>query len=211
MIDQINIFKSQDIIMGTQFTSKDKNKILKSIRKKYKKVSKTPDGLFKYPTGRAGLEALQYDNELIRNLPEFCGVGNPFSLGPINEGEKVLDIGCGAGIDTMVAVMMTGPSGKAVGIDAISEMLEKARVNLSMTELKNISFHEASAENLPFPNREFDVVISNGVLNLVPNKPKALAEVLRVLKPEGRLMIADQILIGELPKEKKQILKSWSQ
>jgi ubiquinone/menaquinone biosynthesis C-methylase UbiE len=141
----------------------------------------------------------------------FCGVGNPFSLGPINEGEKVLDIGCGAGIDTMVAVMMTGPSGKAVGIDAISEMLEKARVNLSMTELKNISFHEASAENLPFPNREFDVVISNGVLNLVPNKPKALAEVLRVLKPEGRLMIADQILIGELPKEKKQILKSWSQ
>jgi SAM-dependent methyltransferase len=202
--------------MEAQFTSKDKNKILKSIRKKYKKVSKSPDGLFKYPTGRAGLEALQYDNELILKLPEFvaasfCGVGNPFSLGLINEGETILDIGCGAGFDTMIAAMLTGHSGKVVGIDMISEMLERAKENLSFTDLKNVTFHEASAENLPFPNGEFEVVISNGVLNLVPEKPKALAEVFRVLKPEGRLMIADQILTGELPKEKKQILKSWSQ
>jgi SAM-dependent methyltransferase len=202
--------------METQFTSKDKNKILKSIRKKYKKVSKTPDGLFKYPTGRAGLEALQYDNELILKLPEsvaasFCGVGNPFKLGPVNEGEAVLDIGCGAGVDILLAAMMSGHSGKAVGIDVIPKMLERARKNLSLTELRNITFQEASAENLPFANEEFDVVMSNGALNLVADKPKALAQIFRVLKPEGRLMIADQILIGELPKGKKQILKSWSQ
>ncbi len=202
--------------METQFTSKDKNKIRKAIRKKYKKVAGSPDGLFKYPTGRTGLETLQYSDELIHKLPEsvaasFCGVGNPFTLGSINEGETVLDIGCGAGVDTIVAALMTGPSGGVVGIDMISEMLEKAKENLSFTGLKNVSFHEGTAENLPFPNEEFDVVISNGVLNLVPDKPKALAEVFRVLKPEGRLMIADQILIGELPKEKKQLLKSWSQ
>ena len=111
----------------------------------------------------------------------------------------------------MIAAMMTGPSGRVFGTDIISAMLERAKENLSFTDLKNVTFHEASAENLPFPNGEFDVVISNGVLNLVPEKPKALAEVFRVLRAEGRLMIADQILIGELPKEKKQILKSWSQ
>lgn len=202
--------------MEIQFTSKDKNKIQKAIRKKYKNVARSPDGLFKYPTGRAGLEALQYDNDLVQNLPvsvaaSFCGIGNPFTLGPIHGSESVLDIGCGAGVDTMIAAMMTGSSGKAVGIDVIPEMLEKARDNLSTTELKNIAFHEASAERLTFPDEEFDVVISNGVINLVPDKPKALEEVLRVLKPQGRLMIADQILIGELPREKKQILKSWSQ
>jgi ubiquinone/menaquinone biosynthesis C-methylase UbiE len=106
---------------------------------------------------------------------------------------------------------MSGPSGKAVGIDVIPKMLERARINLSLTELRNITFQEASAESLPFANGEFDVVMSNGALNLVPDKPKALSEVFRVLKPERRLMIADQILIGELPQEKKQILKSWSQ
>jgi SAM-dependent methyltransferase len=202
--------------MEIQFTSKDKSKIQKAIRKKYKKVAKNPDGLFKYPTGRAGLEALQYDHEFILELPEsvaasFCGVGNPFKLGPVNEGEAVLDIGCGAGVDIFLAAMMSGHSGTAVGIDVIPNMLERARTNLSLTELKNISFHEASAENLPFPDAEFDVVMSNGALNLVPDKPQALAEIFRVLKPEGRVMIADQILIGELPKEKKQILKNWSQ
>jgi SAM-dependent methyltransferase len=202
--------------MEAQFSSKDKNKILKSILKKYKKVARNPDGLFKYPTGRAGLEALQYDNELILKLPEsvaasFCGVGNPFTLGPVNQGDAVLDIGCGAGVDTLLAALMSGPSGKAVGIDVIPKMLERARINLSLTELRNITFQEASAESLPFANGEFDVVMSNGALNLVPDKPKALSEVFRVLKPERRLMIADQILIGELPQEKKQILKSWSQ
>jgi SAM-dependent methyltransferase len=201
--------------MDAFLTSTDTKKIHKAIRKKYKKVAKNPTGLFKYPTGRAGLEALQYTSELIDALPEavtdsYCGVGNPFALGPIDQGEAVLDIGCGSGVDAIFAAMMTGPSGKIVGIDATPEMLNRAKKNLAFTDLKNVAFEAAGADNLPFADQKFDVVISNGAFNLVTDKPKALSEVFRVLKSRGRLMVADQILIGELPKEKKQIIKSWS-
>lgn len=202
--------------MENQFTLKDKKKITAGIQKKYAKVAASPEGLFKYPTGQAGLKALQYDSAQIEALPDavaafYCGVGNPFSLGSVNEGESVLDIGCGAGVDTIFAAMMTGPGGKVVGIDQVSEMLERATENLSLTDFKNVTLKEGSAENLPFSDQEFDVVISNGVFNLVSDKAKGLSEVYRVLKPEGRLMIADQVLTGELPREKKQIIKSWSQ
>ena len=201
--------------MDAFLTGTDRKKIYKAIHRKYKKVAKNPTGLFKYPTGRAGLEALQYPSKLINALPEavtdsYCGVGNPFSLGPIDQGEAVLDIGCGSGVDAIFTAMITGPSGKVVGIDLTPEMLKRAKENLSLTELKNITFEEAGADNLPFADQNFDVVISNGALNLVPDKSMALSEVFRVLKPGGRLMLADQILIGELPKEKKQIIKSWS-
>jgi SAM-dependent methyltransferase len=201
--------------METEFSVKEKDKIYKGIRKKYKQVAKKPDGLFKYPTGKAGLEALQYDSEIIQALPEtiiasFCGVGNPFTLGVIRERESVLDIGCGAGVDTIFAAKMTGPKGKVVGIDLLPEMLQRAEENLILANLDNVTYKKASSDKLPFPDNNFDVAISNGVFNLVPDKPGALSEALRVLKPNGRLLIADQILVGELPKEKKQIIKSWS-
>ena len=201
--------------MQTEFKPKERSKIEKGIRKKYKKVAQNPTGLFKYPTGRAGLEALQYPSEPIKALPEavtdsYCGVGNPFALGPLNQGAAVLDIGCGSGVDAIFAAMVTGPSGKVTGIDVTPQMIKRAKENLAFTDLKNVTFEEAAADNLPFADQDFDVVISNGAFNLVPDKPKALSEVFRVLKPRGRLMIADQILIGELPKEKKQIIKTWS-
>ncbi len=201
--------------MKNQLTSQDRKRIEEGIRGKYTKVSDSPEGLFQYPTGRAGLEALNYDSELIQALPDsavasYCGVGNPFTLGVIRKGEAVLDIGCGAGIDTIVAAMMVGPAGTVVGIDMVPEMLARARENLRMTDLKNVIFEEAYGEKLPFADGGFDVVISNGVFNLIPDKAKALSEVVRVLKPGGRLMMADQILVGELPSEIKARVASWA-
>jgi len=201
--------------MKNQLTSQDRKRIEEGIRGKYTKVSDSPEGLFQYPTGRAGLEALNYDSELIQALPDsavasYCGVGNPFTLGVIRKGEAVLDIGCGAGIDTIVAAMMVGPAGTVAGIDMVPEMLARARENLRMTDLKNVIFEEAYGEKLPFADGGFDVVISNGAFNLIPDKAKALSEVVRVLKPGGRLMMADQILVGELPSEIKARVASWA-
>ena len=106
---------------------------------------------------------------------------------------------------------MTGPTGKVVGIDLMPEMLQRAKENLSLVNLDNVTYEEASSDKLSFPAENFDVITSNGVFNLVPYKAKALSEVFRVLKPGGQLMIADQILIGELTKDRKQIIKSWPQ
>jgi SAM-dependent methyltransferase len=200
--------------MEIELSFQDKKRIEQSIRQKYNKVATSPEGLFQYPTGLAGLKALYYDPELIQALPDtvaasYCGVGNPFTLGPIREGEAVLDIGCGAGVDTILAGEMVGPSGKAVGVDVVPEMLERAIENLNGTSLTNVTFREASAQDLPFADETFDVVISNGVFNLVPDKLRALAEAFRVLKPNGRLTIADQLLTGDLPDDMKPRIESW--
>ncbi len=194
----------------------DLKKIEAGIRDKYIKVANSPEGLFGYPTGQPGIEAQRYDPNLVGALPQevissYCGVGNPFSLGQINKGDVVLDIGCGAGVDTFFAAMMTGPTGKAVGIDIVPEMLRRAKLNMEMTDLKNVSFKIVSEEYLPFVDAEFDVVISNGAINLIPDKGKLLKEILRVLKPAGRLMLADQVAIGSVNKDMKARLANWFQ
>lgn len=201
--------------MVTELTGQDKQQIEASIRAKYGKVAVTPGGQFRYPIGRAGLVALGYDPEIIKALPEpvaasYCGVGNPFILGPVREGEAILDLGCGAGVDAIIAAKLVGPSGAVTGIDLVPEMLAKAKENARLAEVDNIVFRESSAEQLPFPNNSFDVVISNGVFNLVVDKIKALGEVFRILKPGGRLMLADQVLSGELPKDTKTLVEKWA-
>ncbi len=195
-------------------TASDRENITEGIRQKYVHVATSPEGSFKYPTGRSGMEGLDYPPEALAELPEpaissYCGVGNPFSLGPVLKGDNILDVGCGGGVDTMTAGMLAGTGGKSVGIDMTHEMVGRARKNLAATKLSNVSFEEASAEDLPFENSSFDVVISNGVLNLVVDKIKAFSEIYRVLKPDGRLIIADQIRTGEPPVDKEQMVKSW--
>ena len=194
--------------MENELTCQDKQRIEESIRQKYLKAAVSPEGLFQYPTGRAGLQALDYAPDMVRDLPEavaasYCGVGNPFILGPIREGEAILDIGCGAGVDSIIAAGLVGPSGSVTGIDVVPEMLARASENARLAGLANVAFRESSAEQLPFPDNSFDLVISNGVFNLVVDKVQALGEVFRVLKPAGRFMLADQVLAGELPKETK--------
>ncbi|MBA4395124.1 MAG: methyltransferase type 11 [Desulfobacca sp.] len=197
-----------------EITTEDQKKIGQGIREKYARVADSPQGLFRYPTGRAGLETLGYDPEIMKTLParvldSFCGVGNPFRLGPVSEGLTVLDIGCGGGLDCLVAARMAGPEGKVVGLDFSSEMISRAKENLQASDLTNVTFLVWSGEPLPFPENSFDRVISNGVFNLIPDKPKALQEVFRVLKPEGRLMMADQILTGEAPRDHQARIESW--
>jgi len=201
-------------MMEFRLSFQDGKRIEESIRGKYVKVAKSPEGLFKYPTGREGLEALMYDPEMIRSLPDqvassYCGVGNPFALGSIEKGEKVLDIGCGAGTDTILAAMMVGPTGSATGIDMVPEMLTRARQNLRRMGLKNVEFRETSGEELPAPDNSLDVVISNGVFNLIPDKGKAVSEVFRVLKPGGRLLMADQAFVGEQDQSAAARVDNW--
>ncbi len=206
--------KASDSVRNN-LTSEDRERIKEGITEKYVKVAISPEGNFKYPTGRAGLEAQNYDPEILNALSEevlasYCGVGNPFSLASIRRGEKVLDIGCGAGVDSIIAATMAGPEGKVVGVDLIPEMLEQARENLKKTSLENVTFQEASAEELPFPEETFNVAISNGVFNLVPDKEMALKEVIRVLKPDGRFLIADQVLTTSQPADAKSMVETWA-
>ena len=201
--------------MKPEFNSDERKRIQESIQEKYKGVAISLEGKFSYPTGRAGLEGQKYDPEILNALPEdvlasYCGVGNPFSLGPVNKGEAVLDIGCGAGVDTLVAAIMVSPEEGVVGLDLIPEMLNRARINLEKTSLKNVTLQEGSAEQLPFPDEAFDVIISNGVFNLIPDKEKALREVFRVLKSSGRFLLADQILMGEMPADTESTVANWS-
>ena len=202
--------------MESQITIDDLKKIESGINEKYAKVATSPEGQFKYPTGSKGLEALNYDKALTEKLPNevassYCGVGNPFSLGKINQGEQVLDIGCGAGVDTILAAIIVGPKGSVIGVDIVSEMIARAESNLRMMDLDNVKFQRISGENLPFSDDTFDVVISNGVINLIPDKEAAMSEIIRVLKPAGRLMVADQIAAGSVQKDMKVRLANWFQ
>jgi len=192
----------------------DKENITKSILEKYAKAAVSMEGSFRYPTGAPALRMLGYEEAILSLLPEpvqatYCGVGNPFSMGAIDPGMAVIDIGCGAGVDTLVAALIVGAEGKAVGIDMTPEMIECANKNLNQMKLRNVSFYQASAEQLDFPPESFDVAISNGALNLVVNKERALAEIYKVLKPGGRLMVADQVLVGEPPQSIKGMVASW--
>jgi arsenite methyltransferase len=189
--------------------------LLKSeIKKTYAAVSQEPEKDFIFPTGRAWAEDLGYPTELER-VPDFvtesfAGVANPFSLGRLEPGERVLDLGSGAGTDSLVAALMVGPEGSLTGIDMTPEMVEKARAGAAALGLENASFVEGEAETLPFPEESFDVVISNGVIDLIPDKNAVFAELYRVLAPGGRIQLADVTIQQPVSEEGRRKIDLWT-
>ena len=186
-----------------------------AVRKRYDAVARSHQPQFSYPTGREGLLKLGYEKAFIDSLPasvaeSFCGVGNPLMAGEIRPGENLLDVGCGAGVDIIRLAGMTGPEGKVYGVDLTVSMVDRAIDNIRNMEIGNARAEEAFAESLPFQDETFDVVTSNGVLNLSPKKRECLAEIRRVLKPGGRLYIADMILEKETSAESGCDLDAWS-
>ena len=189
--------------------------LLKSeIKKTYSSVSQEPERDFIFPTGRAWAEDLGYPAELA-TVPEtavesFAGVANPWTMGRLALGERVLDLGSGAGTDSLVAAQMVGEQGRVVGIDMTPEMLAKARAAAAEMGAANVEFVEAEAEHLPFPDGSFDVVISNGVIDLIPDKDAVFAELFRVLAPGGRIQVADVTIQNPVSDEGRRNIDLWT-
>ena len=185
-----------------------------AIRTEYAQVAADPSQGFHFHTGRRLARILGYDDAWFDGVPEgsiasFAGTGNPFSLGMLGAGERVVDVGCGAGIDSLVAARMVGPSGEVVGVDMTPAMLDRARASAQLGGFSNVHFHQGLAESLPVETGWADVVISNGVLNLFPDKYAGLQEMARVLKPGGRLQIGDILVQKSLGQKAKLDIDLW--
>jgi arsenite methyltransferase len=193
----------------------DTKSLRKVIQDEYKQVAEQPDKGFHFHTGRPLTKIVGYKEEWLTGVSElsiesFAGTGNPFAMGDMAAGEKVVDVGSGGGIDSLIAARMVGASGKVVGIDMTPAMLEKARAAAAESGIDNVEFREAYMEELPVPDGWADVVISNGVLNLTPDKQKVLSEMFRVLRPGGRLQIGDILVSREVPEAAKKKIDLWT-
>jgi arsenite methyltransferase len=186
----------------------------REIKKTYASVSEEPERDFIFPTGRAWAEDLRYPAELAAvpdaAVESFAGVANPWELGRLAPGERVLDLGSGAGTDSLIAAQMVGAQGHVTGIDMTPEMLAKARAAAAEVGVSNIEFIESEAERLPFGDESFDVVISNGVIDLIPDKDAVFAELHRVLVPGGRIQIADVTIQNPVSAEGRRNIDLWT-
>ena len=186
-----------------------------SVIDRFGKVAATPNQERKFPVGPESAKKLGYEPAEVDALPSsvtesFCGVGNPFSLGEPEPGQTVLDLGCGAGFDTLLAAKKVSPNGTVIGIDMTPEMVAKARHNASLLGVSNVMFLLGEIESLPITDASVDLVISNGVLNLCPDKPRVLGAIFRVLKSGGRLQMADILLEPNVTPEELAVKGSWS-
>jgi arsenite methyltransferase len=186
-----------------------------AIQEEYAEVAANPHKGFHFHTGRALARILEYADEWLIGIPEssiesFAGTGNPFRLGELRPGERVVDVGCGAGVDSLIAAKKVGPEGRVIGVDMTPSMLEKARRAAEETGLANVEFRDGYAEALPVDDGWADVVISNGVLNLMPDKAAALEEMSRVLRPDGRLQIGDILVQKAVPESSKRKIDLWT-
>jgi arsenite methyltransferase len=186
------------------------------VSKVYSRVAADPDGDFHFHRGPVyAADFLGYDPVELAALPSECtasfaGIANPHAIAPIVEGETVLDIGCGAGMDLLLAARRVGPSGRAIGVDMTEAMRDRARASAAASGLTNVEVQRADATALPLADAIVDVVISNGVINLVPEKEKAFGEIRRVLRPGGRLQLADIVLDAELGEDARRNIDLWT-
>jgi arsenite methyltransferase len=194
----------------------DTQMLRSEVSKVYSRVVADPDGDFHFHRGPAyAAEFLGYDPGELAALPaectaSFAGIANPHAIASLVEGETVLDIGCGAGMDLLLAARRIGPSGRAIGIDMTDAMRDRALRSAAAAGLTNVEVYLADATSLPIPDAGVDVVISNGTLNLVPEKERAFAEIRRVLRPGGRLQLADIVLDAELGEDARRNIDLWT-
>jgi SAM-dependent methyltransferase len=193
----------------------DVDVLREEIRRTYTDVSTTPDQEFIFPTGRAWARELGYPEPELSHVPDatvesFAGVANHWMLGVVEPGAVVLDLGCGAGTDLLIAAQMTGPTGTAIGVDMTTTMLERATASACAMGLGNVVLHEALIESLPLEDASVDVVISNGVIDLVPDKDAVFSEIDRVLRPGGRLQLADVVIHHEVSEDARARIDLWT-
>jgi SAM-dependent methyltransferase len=193
----------------------DVDALRSAIREEYETVALDPGRGFHFHTGRPLAAIVGYEDAWLEGIPEtaiesFAGTGNPFSLGALEHGERVVDVGSGGGIDSLIAGRMVGPEGRVIGVDMTPAMLERARRAAAEGGLTNVEFREGLMEDLPVEDGWADVVISNGVLNLTPDKGRALAEMARVMRPGGRLQIGDILVEREVSAESKRKIDLWT-
>jgi SAM-dependent methyltransferase len=204
-----------EMTSNNQIQTLDVESLRVAIQEEYELVAREPERGFHFHTGRPLARLLGYLEEWLEKIPEasiesFAGTGNPFSLGALQPGEKVVDVGSGAGIDSLIAARMIAPGGKVVGVDMTPAMLEKARHAAQESGIDNVEFRKGYAEALPIEDGWADVVISNGVLNLVADKSIVLREMERVLKPGGRLQIGDILVEKAVSEEDKRNIDLWT-
>ena len=186
------------------------------IQKEYSDVAGNPARGFHFHTGPDyAARVLGYDPAWLAALPRevtasFAGVGNPFAVGPIREGETVLDIGSGAGTDVFIAATLVGSEGRVIGLDMTEAMVAKAEAWRDRLGFPQVEFRRGLAEAIPLPDGEVDVIISNGVINLAPDKPAVFREIFRVLKPGGRLQLADIVVHKDIPPEGRERVDIWT-
>lgn len=193
----------------------DTETLRNAIKGEYREVAENPGKGFHFHTGRRLTKIVGYQDEWVKGVSElaiesFAGTGNPFAMGELAAGERVVDVGSGGGIDSLIAARMVGPTGHVVGIDMTPAMLGKARAAAAESGLANVEFREAYMEELPVHDGWADVVISNGVLNLTPDKQKTVGEMFRVLRSGGRLQIADILVDREVPEGAKKKIDLWT-
>jgi SAM-dependent methyltransferase len=193
----------------------DVDVLREEIRKTYTDVSVDQRQDFIFPTGRAWAQELDYPEPELARVPHatvesFAGVANHWTLGRVEPGSVVLDLGCGAGTDLLIAAQMTGPTGRVIGVDMTAAMLDRAGASAREMGLENVELHESLIESLPLDDASADVVISNGVIDLVPDKDAVFDEIDRVLRPGGRLQLADVVIHHEVSEDARKRIDLWT-